>query len=160
MSPQAQLLVAVDFSASSDEVVRLATKLAHPAYGEVIVLHVDVAPETAPLSADARARRGRLRSGLEQIRERLTGCGISAVALLRPGDPGREILRVAQARAPQMIVVGAHGQSPATTPLLGGVADRVVRDSPYPVLVVPFASRLTSASTGVATPTTGTAARR
>jgi nucleotide-binding universal stress UspA family protein len=141
MSARAQVLIAVDFSPSSDEAVRSVAQLARPSGGEVVLLHVDALPATAPLSADAVARRDRLRSALEALRQGLVDCEVEAVALLRPGEPGREILRVAESCSPQMIVVGAHGQSSATTPLLGSVADRVVRYSPFPVLVVPHVSR-------------------
>ena len=142
------MLIAIDFSPSCDQAVALATRLLEPADGAVILLHVDAVGETAPLSADALERRDQLRAGLERVRQTLDERGVDSVTLLRPGDPAREILRVAQTHAAEMIVMGTHGQSAAATPLLGSVADRVVRYSPFPVLVVPHSSRRPLPSTG------------
>lgn len=150
MTSQRQMLIAIDFSPSSDDAVALAARLVRPDDGEVILLHVDTTTQTAPLSPDAVERRDRLRSALEELRKALGDAGVPTVALLRPGDPAREILRVADSHAPEMIVMGTHGQSPNSTPLLGSVADRVVRYSPYPVLVVPHTARRRLPVTGSA----------
>lgn len=141
MSPVPSVLVAVDFSPSSDAALEMTARLASALGVEAVLLHVDPLPETAPLAGEAAGRRDLARSALERSRQSMIELGVSTVTLLRPGDPAQEILRVASARAPSFIVVGSHGQSPATTPLLGSVADRVVRYSPYPVLVVPHESR-------------------
>src|SRR5262245_38634141 len=105
MPAQGQMLIAIDFSASCDEAVALAAKLARRSDGEVLLLHVDPTAETAPLTSDAMERRDRLRAALEEARRLLDDRGISTITILRPGDPAREILRVAQARAPQIIVM-------------------------------------------------------
>lgn len=141
MSPHDWVLLAIDFSPSSDATLELAAKLARALDGGVILFHADAAAQTAPLSAEGSERRDRLRSALDELGGSLTERGVSTAVLLRPGDPAQEILRVAHVHAPGVIVMGTHGQSAATTPLLGSVSDRVVRYSPYPVLVVPHASR-------------------
>jgi nucleotide-binding universal stress UspA family protein len=57
--------------------------------------------------------------------------------LERRGDPAAEILSAAAAVAPDVIVMGTHGRTGLRRLLLGSVAERVVRNSLTPVLVVP-----------------------
>ena len=135
------ILMATDFSTSARFALDLAAMLAQRFDEEVVLLHVDEGHDTAPLSKAALARRERARCELERCRERLAQINVRARVVLRPGDPAREILRVAAAHAPGVIVVGTHGTSASTTPLLGSVADRVMRYAPHPVLLVPCASR-------------------
>jgi universal stress protein A len=135
------ILMATDFSTSSELALDLAATLARRFEQEVLLLHVDEGAEVAPLSEQATARRERARVALESCRCRLAERGVHARVVLRPGDPAREILRVAAAHLPGVIVIGTHGLSPASTPLLGSVADRVMRYAPHPVLVVPDPAR-------------------
>jgi universal stress protein A len=146
----ASVLVAVDFSPNSEAALEMTAKLASALCLEAVLLHVDPSPETAPLPAEAVGRRDVARSALERSRQSMMEFGVPTVTLLRPGDPAQEILRVALARSPCLIVLGSHGNSPAATPLLGSVADRVVRYSPFPVLVVPDESRRPLGVTGFA----------
>lgn len=56
---------------------------------------------------------------------------------VRQGDPAVEILAEAEASAADMIVMGTHGRRGFEKWLLGSVTERVVRESPVPVLTVP-----------------------
>jgi nucleotide-binding universal stress UspA family protein len=141
MAELGPILMATDFSGSAVLALELAATLARRLEQEVVLLHVDERAEVAPLSAAAAARRERSRCELERCRQRLEEQGVHARVVLRPGDPAREILRVAATHLPGVIVIGTHGRSPASTPLLGSVADRVMRYAPYPVLVVPDPAR-------------------
>lgn len=135
------ILVATDFSRSSENALELATTLAQRLDEEVVLLHVDEVSETAPLSELALARRELARRELDRCQRMLGDANVRARVMLRPGDPAREILRVAATHPPGVIVVGTHGASPSSTPLLGSVADRVMRYAPHPVLVVPHPAR-------------------
>lgn len=135
------ILVATDFSVSSALALDLAATLARRLDQQVLLLHVDEGAEVAPLSEAASTRRERARRELDRCRQRLEGQGVRARTVLRPGDPAREILRVAAANLPGVIVIGTHGLSPISTPLLGSVADRVMRYAGHPVLVVPDPAR-------------------
>lgn len=131
------MLIATDFSPTSHAAAMLAAHLARPSEGEILLLHVE---RTGAPGAD------RPESAMQEVGRAFADRGLTTVILLRPGDPAREILAVANARAPQIIVMGTHGLSPWTTPLLGSVADRVARYSPYPILMVPRAERRNAAS--------------
>jgi nucleotide-binding universal stress UspA family protein len=141
MTDLGPILMATDFSASSQLALELAAALAHRFAEPVVLLHIDEGPDSAPVSEAAATRRELARRELERCRLFLADMGVEAQVFLRPGDPAREILRVADAQTPGVIVLGTHGRSPASTPLLGSVADRVMRYAPRPVLVVPDPTR-------------------
>jgi len=138
-----RILVGTDFSPESELALELAADLARRLDAEIVLLHVDELPEAAPLPVTAVARRERARVELDRSRQTLEGSDVRVQVLLRPGDPAREILRVAASHAAGVIVVGTHGASAAAALLLGSVADRVVRYASLPVLVVPHPSRRT-----------------
>ncbi|QEG20443.1 universal stress protein [Mariniblastus fucicola] len=52
------------------------------------------------------------------------------------GDPGSEIADLAKESDAGLVVISSHGRSGLTRMLLGSVAERVVRLSPCPVLVL------------------------
>jgi len=55
--------------------------------------------------------------------------------LLLLGDPASEIVRIADERKADMIVLGTHGRTGLTRMLMGSVAESIVRRAPCPVLV-------------------------
>ena len=60
--------------------------------------------------------------------------GMSFTALF--GDPGSEITRFAAECLAGLVVISSHGRTGVQRMLLGSVAERVVRLSPCPVLVL------------------------
>jgi nucleotide-binding universal stress UspA family protein len=60
------------------------------------------------------------------------------------GDPADAILRLAQERNVDLIVMGTHGRSGLPHVLLGSVAEKVVRLAPCPVLTVKAATLTSS----------------
>jgi nucleotide-binding universal stress UspA family protein len=136
-----RILVGTDFSASSDKALGLAADMARCLDAEVVLLHVNEHAETAPLPVAALERRDRARIELARSRRVLEDGNVRVKALLRPGDPAREILRVAGSQGAHVIVIGTHGATSTATLLLGSVADRVVRYAAIPVVVVPDVTR-------------------
>jgi len=55
-------------------------------------------------------------------------------ASLKRGDPASAILEAARELRPDLIVVATHGRTGLSHAFLGGVAERVLRESPVPVL--------------------------
>jgi nucleotide-binding universal stress UspA family protein len=147
MDVAVRILVGTDFSPTAERALSLAGEVARGLGAEIVLLHVDEIPETAPLAEVAAARREHARVALESLRQTLalSGGDVSVQVLLRPGDPAREILRVAAANGARVIVIGTHGESAAGL-LLGSVSDRVVRYAAVPVLVVPDSMRRPSAA--------------
>jgi nucleotide-binding universal stress UspA family protein len=62
--------------------------------------------------------------------------GVKVSSVLVTGNPWEEIVEVARARKANLIVMGTHGRHGLAHALLGSVAERVLRTSPIPVLVV------------------------
>lgn len=56
--------------------------------------------------------------------------------VLAEGRPGTEILRVAQERGCDLIVMGTHGRTGLMSLLMGSVTEEVLRQAPCPVLTV------------------------
>jgi nucleotide-binding universal stress UspA family protein len=81
--------------------------------------------------ADAAAA---LRDGGERLCERLPMARQAWV--LRVGDPAKTIVREAKATGAGLIVMASRGRQSADDATLGSTADRVVRASSVPVLVV------------------------
>jgi nucleotide-binding universal stress UspA family protein len=55
---------------------------------------------------------------------------------LLDGDPPRELLRAAREGDHDLIVMGSRGRGRVTAALLGSVSNRVMHDSPVPVMIV------------------------
>jgi nucleotide-binding universal stress UspA family protein len=142
--PYRRVLVAVDFSDSSAEALRVARELAPAA--ELVLLHAFELPfeeklqfagvsaavieryrreseqlATAQLAAFARA------AGIEPAAARLTVCH---------GDPSRVILEYEQAQDCDLLVVGKRGLSVVEELLLGSVTKHVLAEATADVLVV------------------------
>jgi nucleotide-binding universal stress UspA family protein len=55
---------------------------------------------------------------------------------LLDGDPAHEILRAAREGEHDLIVMGSRGRGRVTAALLGSVSQRVMHESPVPVMIV------------------------
>ncbi len=139
------LLVAVDFSAGSDEAFEWAVELANAFDAPLHVLHVAHDPEDEPGSYASRdgeeiqpievVARDRLAAFLESQHDSL-----AALTKVRSdvvvGLPATRILEVAARDDAQAIVMGAQGRTALADRLLGSKAERVAQRSPIPVLLI------------------------
>ena len=62
--------------------------------------------------------------------------GIDVKKWIVKGHPAEEILKLAKEKAADLIVMGSLGRSGIEKILLGSVADKVIRNSSIPVLIV------------------------
>lgn len=86
--------------------------------------------------ADARAaREAELRACLERA-ARSAAPGVKVTAWIAHGAPGEALLDAAEDLLADLVVVGASHRGPLGQALLGTAAQRVLRGSPVPVLVV------------------------
>jgi nucleotide-binding universal stress UspA family protein len=96
-----------------------------------------------PLRDLASANYEELRQSITQEAQTLVDRMLAAVrqagftvdAVVRQGDPRREIVEEAKAWKPDLIVVGSHGRTGISRWLLGSVAEYVVRHAPCSVEV-------------------------
>jgi len=71
-----------------------------------------------------------------RVEELAAEAGVPVEGALLEGTPSREIVRYAEKRDCDLVVIGTHGRGGIDRLLLGSVAERVVRTSPVPVLSI------------------------
>ena len=99
--------------------------------GERIVVVVSLRPDTP---ADQRAD---LDVALEVVRDELTAELIDhEIRVLDGGDVADDLIATAEATDGTLVVIGLRRRSPVGKLVLGGNAQRVLFDSPCPVLTV------------------------
>lgn len=77
-----------------------------------------------------------LKNYLVEAAERLRARGLKVRTEVATGDPAEEILRVAEERSSDLIVMATHGRSGVQRLWLGSVAIKVIRGSVRPVLLI------------------------
>ena len=136
-----RLVIGVDFSAHSVEAARWAANQFAPR-AELVLVHV-IQNLTPPLSVRSRLPRRNLlidsvRDGAEK-RLREISLSLNADFVwreIREGDPVERLADVAVEFSADLVVVGAHGERPGVREALGTTAERLVRASTRPVLLV------------------------
>jgi nucleotide-binding universal stress UspA family protein len=136
------VLCAVDFSPASIEALAQGLSIAQEHGAQLTLLHVleTLADEDARTQAHYRVgefvteRRREMIQRLEDLvpESARTWCRVSSVVAL--GKPGRIILREADARQADLIVMGAQGRGDLGLMLFGSATQTVVREATCPVL--------------------------
>ena len=134
------ILVGVDGSETSMRAAAYAAGLARRQGAELIVLYVKTvsatsvaAPETvAAMTQNQVDIAEELRQSISENAPRL---GLSVELVVRDGNPYAELLRLAEERRVDAIVVGASMQ--AGHKLVGSLASKLVRRAAWPITVVP-----------------------
>ena len=137
------ILVPTDFSAPSSKAVLYAMALAEAHDAKLTLLNVvepiGGTPDFAanPLVIDSREWTERANGGLKRLvtRQRIAPERIEKL-LVRHGTPFHEICEAAAALKSDLIVIATHGYTGLKHVWLGSTAERVVRQSSCPVLVV------------------------
>lgn len=80
---------------------------------------------------------GYVKGYLAKMAESLKKDDIATDTFVVSGEPAEVILDYVKKKPVDLIVMSTHGRSGITRWLLGGVADRVIRHSTVPVLVIP-----------------------
>jgi nucleotide-binding universal stress UspA family protein len=140
------IIAAVDFSEASLRAVGYAMSLAQEADAYLTLVNVIDAPEEHDEDRDALAaslalareaarasRASRLRALVPESVQ--TFCRVEIV--VEAGKPYREILRIADEKKSDLIVMGIHGRGPVDRMLFGSNTNHVVRAASCPVLAVP-----------------------
>jgi nucleotide-binding universal stress UspA family protein len=132
------ILHPTDYSPPAENAFHMACSLARDHGGRVIILHVVVPPVVGPGGGLLTPPPGGDWEALErQLRQvQPPDPKVPVEHRLERGDPAAEILRVAEERNCDLIVLGSHGRSGLARLLMGNVADKVVRKAHCPVLVV------------------------
>ena len=136
------VLMAHDFSETSDAALDYALGLAQKLGARVTVVHAyeipsHGAPEVLILATDwTKQFEVVAREALDKIIAAVRSRGFDAHPVLRKGSAWREINATAAETKAELIVIGSDGRTGLGRALLGSVAEKVVRTAPCPVLVV------------------------
>ncbi len=142
------ILVALDLSPTSSQVVRTASALAKALDAEIIFLYVvtplsscvpigsamDVASIPIPLTA---CELKELHSELETLAAPTRGHGLSVTCIVKEALPVDEIREQAVAHHADIVVVGSHGHGGLYHLFNGSVVTSLLKEAEFPILVVP-----------------------
>lgn len=135
--PYRRVLVPTDLTDASRRAFPLAALLARAFGADVLALHV-----AAPLPSASFAEVTRLVDELVPVERDLRlwlapdFADLRLTTLVDSGEPGEGILRAARLHRPDAIVMATQRHDSLKDRIVGTHAERVLRDSPCPVLVV------------------------
>ncbi len=144
-----RILIATDGSKHSERASEVGMEMAKLYHGKVTALYVvDIGKEYVPIgdlsSKSAEEMIAGIRSSLlkrgeeatQMVEEIAKKAGIAVEKEVIEGYPADDILRRAKEGKMDLIVVGGIGVTGLDRFLLGSVAEKVVRNSKVPVMVV------------------------
>jgi len=143
------ILVPVDFSDVTTNVVETARKFAAAFQGRLIVLNVaepepdfvgfEAGPPTVRIATarDYKVERQRL----DDLKTRLLASGADVTAVHIQGPIVDKILHEAGEQQADLIVMGSHGHGAFYDLLVGSVTHGVVKEARCPVVVVPAVNK-------------------
>ena len=137
-----RILLPLDGSSLAEEAVPHAVAIAERFGAEVILvavlmrLPVEVGSHQPSLRQAEERSRARMREYLEEVATRFREEGVPVEVVTKEGTPHAEIVRLAEARSADLIVMCSRGRSGLSRWLIGSVADRVMRGAGVPVVLV------------------------
>lgn len=140
-TPIETVLCAFDFSETAEGALEQSLRFARRHRAKLIVAHV---VEPIPLGPypilksphDELEIVSTARKRIEALVESLADEEIEVVAILEQGEPGGQLLSIAEANAADLIVIGTRGLTGLKHLALGSTAEFVVRKSACPVLTI------------------------
>lgn len=142
------IIAATDFSTASEHAIERAALLAQEHRARLTLAHVvpaspweDIGSRVAAaVGIEAVSHEAARKTAAEQLRRRTSelsaqrglACDLAVVA----GRPAARLAQLASREAADLLVVGAHGAHPVRQLMVGATAQKLLRLSPCPVLVV------------------------
>ena len=135
-----RILVAIDGSEYSEEVVKQAISMGKICNSLVFVLSViELYPEHlehAPALEEKLSKEAR--ETLEKAKSRLEEENIPCETIVRiDGQPHNVIVSEAKEKNIDLIIMGAHGRGRLMNVIMGSVTQKVIGNAPCPVMVIP-----------------------
>jgi nucleotide-binding universal stress UspA family protein len=135
-----RILIAYDGSAHSQRALECAQDLAKQYGAQLVLVHAfhPIPREWGrPFLEEAETHAIKAGEGvMQEAKSRLGSTNLQVVTEMLEGPPAEAILRVAEARECDLIVMGSRGLGELRAVLLGSVSERVLHHSTVPVLVV------------------------
>ena len=135
-----KILLATDGSPHAEKALEYARDLALRDDAQVIVVHaVPQVPDYLGKPEWQKLASRNVTEG-EQVAghaaENLRKVGVDVIVEVLEGPPADAILRVADVRQPDLIVMGSRGHGEVASLLLGSVSHRVLAHTHVPVMIV------------------------
>ncbi len=134
------VVFATDFSSCSENAGRYAHLLAQYFGAHLVVAHSflssQAAMEAEALSHNLSREREETFLRLSREANTLATGGVQPVPILLEGNTASTIVELAEKRAPSLVVLGTHGAGRMARGLIGSTADKILRSTPWPCLVV------------------------
>ena len=143
-----EVVCGIDLSAGCDAAARTAATLASELDGRAVLVHVMDPPSPPPERGLPSLRRARLLGRLRAMVEE-HALPLGTTAAIVAGEPVEELLRSADERDAELIVLGSRGLLELGSALRGSVSNALMRAAPCPVVVVPPDGTAPRASTGI-----------
>ena len=135
-----RILLATDGSSHAERALEYAQDLALRDDAQVIVVHAFEPVPTylgEPCGDQIVARHVAVgREVANEAAQKLQEAGVGVIVEVLEGPPADAILRVADIRQSDLIVMGSRGQGELASLLLGSVSHRVLARAQTPVMVV------------------------
>lgn len=146
-----RILIPVDGSKNSEKAAKVGIELARLSRGKALIVYVadiskymssaglippfgGISPEAVDSIVASIKEAGE--KAVLQVSKLAEASGVTSESLIVEGDPASEILRIAEDNKADVIVMGSIGKTGLEKFLMGSVAEKVVRNSKLPVLIV------------------------
>jgi nucleotide-binding universal stress UspA family protein len=146
MRAERTVVAAIDFSDNAKDAVDTARELVRGVPGRIHLLHVVPDPLHTPwlvegMGVDFAQLQARWIADAEQELVVFAAAQeldpLTVTTAIAVGTPATEIVNYARAHDADLVVLGTHGRGAISRFMLGSVAERVIRQAPCAVLVVP-----------------------
>lgn len=146
-TPASGILVPLDGSTRSEGALPLALNLARMLQRQIVLARVisllPLPPGAlgAPIDPDTYQRllddeRSGVQAYLERQAQTFRQQGVNVETVVEQGEPGDGLLDICAHQPIGLIIMASHGRAGIVRAALGSIADRLVRLSHYPVLLV------------------------
>ena len=142
-----KILVPTDFTEDSDRALREAIDIARVSHGKVYLLHVDqgvpivvgesVVDQRVVVAVEENDEAIARQKMLEEIRKVAIQTDVEIEIDERHGVTFEQILVYMRDKLIDLVVIEPHAKKGVLKSLLGGVTDRLLRETSCPMLVLP-----------------------
>ena len=138
-----RILVAIDFSDTSNRALRYGIGLAKALGAKLTVAHVYELPvygfpsgamvATVEMATQIMTSA---KNATEEVCKAHAGEGVEMTPIVRQGVTWQEIHSIADEVSADLIVIGTHGRTGLAHAVLGSVAEKIIRTATRPVLTI------------------------
>ena len=139
MASFAKILVATDFSQTSDRALEWALSLARAYSSRIFLTHViplDSLIDPLLSAASRDQMRQAARAEMDRIESSGRFFGVAHDVIIEEGSLWPNLERLIHEHGIELVVVGTHGKSPGRKPFVGSSAEEIFRHVRVPVLTV------------------------